>query len=232
MSTAKTAGRTMGILLLVQAVIGATVNFGLLGATVMGPPGVLTNAALYPNRFSIAALLLIAAGFISIAISTTVFPIFRHYTLRGALAYLVLTGAGMALVAVEASAIMSMLSISQQYASSDAADARSYEIVGTAVRYARYWAHYPNLMVGSGTLFLVYSILFRFSLVPRILAGVGMATICLQLLGLSLPFFGYKVNFYLLIPMGIVHLLLTFWLIARGFAENDISATDDVGELH
>jgi hypothetical protein len=127
---------------------------------------------------------------------------------------------------------MSMLSISQQYASSDAADARSYEIVGTAVRYARYWAHYPNLMVGSGTLFLVYSILFRFSLVPRILAGVGMATICLQLLGLSLPFFGYKVNFYLLIPMGIVHLLLTFWLIARGFAENDISATDDVGELH
>jgi hypothetical protein len=227
MSTAKTAGRTMGILLLVQAVIGATVNFGLLGSAIMGPPGFLANAAQYPIRLSIAALLLIAAGFISIGISTTVFPVFRHYTLRGALAYLVLTGAGMALVAVEASAIMSMLTISQHYTSSDAADARSYEIVGTAIRYARYWAHYPNLIVGSGTLWLVYSILFRFSLVPRILAGVGMAAIGLQLFGLSLPFFGYPVNFYLLTPMGIVHLLLTFWLIAKGFAENQRSDSDN-----
>ena len=177
MGSAVSIGRTMGVLLLVQAVIGSTVNFGLLGSTVMGPPGVLTNAAQYPNRMSIAALMLIAAGFVSIAISTTVFPLFRRYTLRGAIAYVVLTGAGLALVAVEASAIMSMLTISQQYTAGGGADARYYEIVGNVVRYARYWAHYPNLLVGSGTLLLVYSILFRFNLVPRLLTGVGMAAI-------------------------------------------------------
>jgi hypothetical protein len=114
---------------------------------------------------------------------------------------------------------MSMLTISQQYTAAGAADARYYEIVGTAVRYARYWAHYPNLLVGSGTLFLVYSILFRFALVPRILAGAGMAAIALQLFGLSMPFFGYPVNFFLLTPMGICHITLAIWLIAKGFRE-------------
>lgn len=219
MGSAKTIGRTMGVLLLVQAIIGSTVNFGLLGSTIMGPPGFLTNAAQYPNRMSLAALLLIAAGFISVGISITVLPVFRHYTVRGALAYVVLTGAGLALVAVEASTIMSMLTISQQYTAAGGADARYYEIVGTAVRYARYWAHYPNLLVGSGTLLLVYSILFRFRLVPRLLTGVGMAAIVLQLIGLSMPFFGYRVNFYLLTPMGICHIILAIWLVAKGFYE-------------
>ena len=220
MGSAVSIGRTMGVLLLVQAVIGSTVNFGLLGSTVMGPPGVLTNAAQYPNRMSIAALMLIAAGFVSIAISTTVFPLFRRYTLRGAIGYVVLTGAGLALVAVEASAIMSMLTISQQYTAAGGADARYYEIVGNVVRYARYWAHYPNLLVGSGTLLLVYSILFRFNLVPRLLTGVGMAAIALQLFGLSMPFFGYRVNFYLLAPMGICHIILAIWLAIKGFRES------------
>jgi hypothetical protein len=230
MRSQKSIGRVMGLLLIVQAIIGSTVNFGLLGSTIMGPPGVLTNAAQYPMRMSIAALLLIVAGFVSIAISTTVFPVFRRYTLRGAFAYLVLTGAGLALVAVEASAIMSMLTISQEYTAAGGVDTRYYEIVGTAVRYARYWAHYPNLLVGSGTLLLVYSILFRFKLVPRLFTGAGMAAIVLQLIGLSMPFFGYRVNFYLLTPMGICHIILAVWLVARGFyqhaAEDGTSDSD------
>ena len=221
MASAKTVGRVMGGLLILQIIIGSTVNFGLLGSTIMGPPGVLTNAAQYPMRMSLAALLLIVAGFVSVAISTTVFPIFRRYTLRGAMAYVVLTGAGLALVAVEASTIMSMLTISQEYTAAAGADARYYEIVGTAVRYARYWAHYPNLLVGSGTLLLVYSILFRFRLVPRLLTGIGMAAIVLQLIGLSMPFFGYRINFYLLTLMGICHIILAIWLIVKGFAESD-----------
>lgn len=227
MESAKSVGRMMGVLLFVQAIIGATVNFFLLSADVMGPLGFLTKAAQYPNRFSIAALMLIAAGFVSVGISVTVFPVFRRYSQRGAVAYLVLAGAGLVLIAVEGSAIMSMLTISQEYTAAGGADARQYEIVGTAVRYARYWAHYANLVVSGGTLLLVYGILFRFRFVPRLITGVGMAAILLQLVGLSLPYFGYKVNFYLLIPMGIVHLALIFWLIAKGLSENSGDFRED-----
>ncbi len=217
MSSVRNTGRVMGALLLIQAVIGSTVNFGLLGSTVMGPPGFLTNAAQYPARMALAALLLIAAGFISVGIAGTIFPLFSRYSSRAALAYIVLSGAGLALSAVEASTIMSMLSVSQQYVAAPAEDLRQIELIGNAVRYARYWAHYPNLLVGSGTLLLVYSVLFRFRLVPRVITAIGMAAIALQLFGLSMPFFGYRVNFYLLTPMGICHIALAFWLVARGF---------------
>jgi hypothetical protein len=221
MTSAKTIGRTMGVLLLLQAVIGATVNFGLLGAGITGPPGFLINAAANPTRLSVAALLLLAAGFLSVAISTNAWPVFRQYSSRLALAYVVVTGAGLALVAVEAGTIMSMLTLSQEYANSGGADARQFEIAGTIVRYARYWAHYTNLLVGSAALLLVYTTLFRFSLVPRLLAGLGSASVLLQMTGLAMPFFGNRVNFYLLMPMGLCHIALSIWLVAKGFTEKD-----------
>jgi Domain of unknown function (DUF4386) len=218
MTSAKTVGRTMGVLLLVQAVLGSTVNFGLL-SSITGPPGFLINAAASPTRMSLAALLLIAAGFVSIALSTNAWPVIRQYSPRAALAWVALSGAGLALAAVEAGTIMSMLSISQEYTNSTGPETRQFEIAGTVVRYARYWAHYTNLLIGSGTLLLVYTTLFRFSLVPRILAGVGAAAVLLQMTTLTMPFFGNRINFYLLAPMGLCHLALAIWLLAKGFRE-------------
>lgn len=208
----------MGGLLLVQAVLGATVNFGLLGP-ITAPPGFLINAAASPTRLSLAALLLIAAGFVSIALSTNAWPVIREYSQRVALAWIALSGAGLALAAVEAGTIMSMLTISQEYVKAAAEETRQFEIAGTVVRYARYWAHYTNLIVGSGTLLLVYTTLFRFSLVPRILAGVGAVAVLLQMTGLTMPFFGNRINFYLLMPMGLCHLALAIWLLVKGFRE-------------
>lgn len=221
MSSAKTIGRTMGVLLLLQGVIGATVNFGLLGAAITGPPGFLINAAENPTRMSLAVLLMIGAGFVSIGLSTTAFPLFRRYSSRAALAYVAISGAGLALAAVEAATIMSMLTLSHEYAKASADDVRQFEISGTVVRFARYWAHYTHLLVGSGTLFLVYTTLYRFALVPRMLAGLGAASVLLQMTGLTMPFFGYRVNFYLLAPMGVCHLILAVWLMAKGFGESE-----------
>ncbi len=224
MTSAKTIGRTFGVLLLLQAAIGSTVNFGLLGTAITGPPGFLTNAAAYSTRMSLAALLMILAGFISVGLSTTAWPVFRRYSSRAALAYVAISGAGLAVAAVESAAIMSMLSLSQEYAKAATPDVSQFDLAGTVVRYARYWAHYTHLLTGSGTLFLVYTTLFRFGLVPRALAGIGLAAILLQMTGLALPFFGYRVNFYLLAPMGLCHLALSIWLVAKGFRDPDRDA--------
>ncbi len=206
----------MGILTLVQALVGAMVNFVLLGAAITGPPGFLTNAAANPTRMSLAALLMIAAGALSIGVTTTAWPIFRRHSPRMALWFVGLSIAAFALAAVESAAVMSMLSLSQEYVKASEADARLFEVVGTAVRYARYWAHYTHLIVGSGLVFMLYITLYRFALVPRLLAGIGAAAVLLQLSGLILPFFGNRVNFLLLAPMGICHLILAVWLIAKG----------------
>ena len=58
MTSAKTIGRTFGVLLFLQAVIGSTVYFGLLGSAITGPPGFLINAAANSTRMGLAALVM------------------------------------------------------------------------------------------------------------------------------------------------------------------------------
>ena len=217
MDSARGAGRAIGILLLVQGVLGATVNFGLIGPALGSQTAYLANAAPNATRLSIAALLMIVAGGISIAISVIAWPVFKRYSERFALAYFGFGVAGLALAAVESATIMSMLSVSRQYIDASEADARLFEVVGTVVRYGRYWAHYTHLLMGGFTLFLFYSILFRSRLVPPLLAGIGMLAVTLQMTGLAMPFFGDRVNFYLLAPVGVCHLILAVWLIMKGF---------------
>ena len=219
MDSARSAGRVIGILLLIQAVLGATVNFGLLGSPIASP-AYLANAAPNSWRLSTAAPLMIVAGAMSLAISTTAWPVFRRHSERLALAYFGLGVAGLALAAVEAASIMSMLSLSKQYVDASENDARLFEVLGIVVRYGRYWAHYTHLVMGSITIFLFYSILFRFALVPRLLAGIGLLAVLSQMTGLTMPFYGEPVNFYLLAPMGLCHLFLAGWLIVKGFADN------------
>jgi Domain of unknown function (DUF4386) len=221
MDSAKTAGRAIGILLFVQGALGATINLYLLGSTIASPTAYLANASPNAVRLSSAAILMIVAGALSIAISTIAWPVFRRYSERLALAYFGLGVAGLALAAVESATVMSMLSLSKQYVDSTEADVRQFEILGTVVRYSRYWAHYTHLLIGSFSVFLLYSILFRFGLVPRVLAGIGMLTVLLQMTGLTMPFFGERVNFLLLAPMGLCHLLLALWLIVKGLANGE-----------
>lgn len=227
MRSPKKIGRMMGVLLLTQAVVGATMNFGLLGAAITGPPGFLINAAANATSMSIAALMMITAGFLSIALSTNAWPVFRRYSNRAALAYVALSGAGLALAAVEAATVMSMLSLSQEYVKVAPSDQSQFEIVGTVVRTARYWVHYPHLLIGSATLLLIYTTMFRFNLVPRILAGLGAASVILQMTGLALPFFGSRINFYLLAPVGLCHIALSIWLLIKGFPDPENSVDFD-----
>jgi hypothetical protein len=219
MDSAKAAGRVIGILLLVQAVLGSVVNFVLLAPGITGPSTFLTNAAPNATRLSFAALLLLVAGGVSLAISATAWMVFKRRSERLAIAYFGFGVAGIALAAVESAAIMSMLTLSKQYVEAAESDARVFEILGTVVRYGRYWAHYTHLLIGSSAVFLFYAILFRFAFVPRLLAGIGLITVIVQLTGLTMPFFGERVNFYLLTPMGICYLILAAWLLIRGFAD-------------
>lgn len=219
MSSARNAGRAIGVFILIQAVISSVVNFVLLAPEITGSSTFLANAAPNASRLSIAALLLLVAGAVSLAISTTAWPVFKSHSERLALAYFGLGVAGIALAAVESAAIMSMLTLSKQYVEAGESDARLFEVLGGVVRYGRYWAHYTHLLIGSFSVFLFYSALFRFSLVPRLLAGVGLVTVLVQMTGLTMPFFGERVNFYLLTPMGICYLILAVWLIVRGFRD-------------
>lgn len=218
MESAKTTGRALGALILIQAPIAYLVNFVLLGP-VMKEPGFLVNAAAHAPQVAIAVLFSLLTGAISVGMAITVWPIFRQYGERLALWLIALACVSFGLIAVENTTVMSMLSLSQSYALAPAADAGLFDTVGGAVRSARKWAHYTNLIVASGMLLVLYTALFRFALVPRLIAGAGVVAVLLQMTAFSLTLFGERMMFPLMMPMALVHLVLALWLVIRGFAE-------------
>ena len=219
----------IGGLLLIQLVAGSVVNFVLLGPAIASPPGFIETAAANPTRVSLAVILMIAMGALSLGNMVLAWPIFRQYSDRIALWLVALSVAGFALAAVEGAAVMSMLSLSMEYAKAEVADAQIIRTMAILVRSGRNWAHYTHLLVGGGLVFSLHATLFRFALVPRVLAGFGMFAALLQMCVMSMTFFGTPVNFALLAPMGLSYLALAIWLLVSGFAERggDIDANEE-----
>lgn len=218
MGIAKNAGRLIAALLLVQMVGGPVVNFALMGP-VLAAPGFLENAAAHSLQASLAALIGLALGAVMVGIAITAWPVFRQYSQAMALWFVALAVAGFATTAVESATVLSMLSLSQAYATADVADAGLFEAMGAMVRSARKWAHYINLIVMGGAVFVLYGTLYRFALVPRALAALGLAGAMLQIIAVTMPLFGHRMVFLLLLPLGLSHLTLAVWLLAKGFAE-------------
>jgi Domain of unknown function (DUF4386) len=220
------AGRAVGTLLLAQGIGGFLVNFVLLQPAI-SPPGFLVSAAPHATRVAVSALLGIVIGAMAAAIAITVFPIFRKYSETMALWFLALGIAALSLAAVENGTVMSLLSLSKAYAASGA-DPASFEAVRGVVAASRNWAHYTHLVVGGATLLTFYAVLYRFTLVPRVLAAFGLAAVLLQLLTVSRPFFGAQVIFFLLAPLGLANLAVAAWLLVKGFADPDVYAASRV----
>ena len=161
----------------------------------------------------------LATGALSLAIAITVFPVLRRHALGWALWYVALAGVSLAAMVVEQISVMSMLSLSEAYNSANVAERETFQGLRIVVASARNGAHYLGLIVAGSTIFVLYSALYRFALVPRSLAAFGMAAALLQIVAVAMPLFGYGVIFLLLAPLGVSQLILAVWLIVKGFRD-------------
>jgi hypothetical protein len=67
---------------------------------------------------------------------------------------------------------------------------------------------------------LLFSLLYRFRLVPRVLAAVGVVTSLLQIAGVTLRvLLGYPAQTWLAVPLAPAYAGLALWLIVKGFDE-------------
>ncbi len=136
-----------------------------------------------------------------------------------ALWFLSLNVVTFSLFAVENGIVMSMLSLSQDYAAAGAADAEVFEAVGVVIGSARNWAHLTSALVGDSTIFVLYCVLYRFALIPRALSAFGLITAMLKISALTMPFFGHRVVLPMVLPVALSYLALALWLMAKGFEE-------------
>ena len=215
----KNAGRIVGVLLFSHLAAGLTVPFILLNP-VMAPPGFLANAAGNPNQVRSAALLLFVGSAIAIGIACTAWPVFRQYSSAMALWLLALAVASFSLQAVDNAHLLSMLSLSQEYAKAGSEKAGLFQALAVVVGSARKWSHYSFLLVVGSWIFLLCGLLYRFRLVPRVLAGFGLVGSVLQIAGVTLRgLWGYPPETRLAMPLAPAYVALALWLIVKGFDE-------------
>ena len=218
MRSAKSVGRLIGVLLFVQ-LAGLIVPFVLLHPLTTGPRDFLANAAGASLQIRLAVFLLFANCALTIGISIAAWPVFRQYSERMALWLVAASVIMFALQAVDNAHILSMLSLSQQYAEAGGPDGL-FQTLAAVVGSTRRWVHFTELLVIDSWIFLLYCVVYRFALVPRALAAFGLLTVMLHFTGIPLPaFLGYSIVTLMGVPMGLSHLALALWLMAKGFAE-------------
>jgi hypothetical protein len=218
-TSAKRSGRVIGILLLVQLAAGLMLPFILLRADIIAYPDFLAAAAANSLQVRSAVFIAFVGAALTLSIAIAALPVLRRYSSATALGFLAVCAISCTLDVVHNASVMSMLSLSQRYLDAPAADAGLYRALGAVVASTRKWAHYTQLVAIGAWLFAFYSSLWRFRLVPRALASLGLIGVLLQFTGVTLlTFLGYSQEGRMAMPLGPIHVAVAIWLMVNGFA--------------
>jgi hypothetical protein len=216
--SAFTIGRTIGILLLFQLAAALTLPFILSKPVTFGSPTFLTAVAAHSFQIRSAVLLSFVGSALTVYLGITAFQVFRLYSKSAALLFVIVCAVSCTLDIVQGSTIMSMLSISNEFVTSGTVNSELYEVVGAAVASARRSAHIMQLLAIGAWMFVFYISLFRFKLVPRVLAVIGCMGITLQFIGVtSMMLLGYRSIGEMAMPLLPIQITVAVWLIVKGF---------------
>jgi hypothetical protein len=225
MTSAKTVGRITGVLMFVQ-LAGLIVPFVLLHPLTQGHAESLANAAGASAQIKVAIVILFANCLLTIGISIGVFPVLGRYSIRIAVWLVAASVMMFVMQAVDNVQILAMLSLSQQYIETHSSS-ELFQALAGAIGATRRWAHFTELLLIDLWIFSLFAVLFRFRLVPRSLAGLGVIAVLLHFIAIPLRgFLGYPLITNLGVPMGICQLLVAAWIMFRGFP-NEVGQQGD-----
>ncbi len=216
------AGRIIGVLIILQLIGGYVVNF-VLEEPLFGSPGFLVNAASHARQLGVGALLGLVVEAFWVGIAVASFSILEVRARPIAIGLMVLAAVVLAAASAECAAVMSMVSVSDAYNNASAAGREQLEAVRVIVASSRNWVHYVARLLDGIIIFIFYAGLYRAALVPRWINGFGFIAVLLMIVGITMPFFGHDVVFPLLAPLGLSQLIVSVWLVAKGFREPSIS---------
>ena len=231
MTSEKNLGRKIGSLVLVHLATGLITPYVLL-QPLTTPPGFLEIAAGMEYRVRLNVLVLFLGGAIPVGIAVTLWPIARRFGQALGLWLLILAAVNLSLQIVENGHWLSMLSLSQAYAEAGPTDAALFHGLGIVVRAAWRWEHFAHIFTVVAWLFVLYTWLYRYALVPRALAAFGLVTAVLQFVGITLPvFLDYRMPFPSLfgMPLGLANVALASWLLAKGLRSTGLAVLSQDG---
>jgi hypothetical protein len=232
MESARNAGRTIALALLVQVALSPFVYFRWMRPATSSD--FLANAAANADAVRIGMLLTFVLGAMTIVASLAAFPVIRKHSERLAIAYVGFAFAGFATLMADTVALRNLLTLSIEFSRPGAAT-ELLQSLGTIGRANWISAHYTNLTISHGTVFLFFVILFRFALVPRLLAALGLAASALSTTTVASTLLARPIPFSRgIMPMAVMTLVLIVWLLVRGLADRPAARRqpDDIAFAH
>jgi hypothetical protein len=142
--------------------------------------------------------------------------------------------AGFATLMADTVALRNLLTLSIEFSRPGAAT-ELLQSLGTIGRANWISAHYTNLTISHGTVFLFFVILFRFALVPRLLAALGLAASALSTTTVASTLLARPIPFSRgIMPMAVMTLVLIVWLLVHGLADRPAARrqSDDIAFAH
>ena len=225
MDTHKSTARIVGALFLIAMV--TSLGGGIWLESLISAPDYLVTVSANQTQVIIGVLLELINGLCVIGIAVGFFPLFKKHNEALALGYVALRIVEAVIAVAALISPLALIALSQEFARMGAADASSFQAVGTSFLAVR------ESLAGQvmGIVFclaalVLYYLLYQTKLVPRFISIWGFLAVLLVLIWNLLELFGISVaiGMVLALPMILNEIFLALWLIVRGFEPSVLAA--------
>src|SRR5947209_7001 len=186
MNSTRKIAVTTGVLFIV-----ATVAALVAAPLVPGVSGTdyLTKVSANSNLVTAGALFYLIAAFTSAGIAISLYPVLKKWNAGLALGSVVFRAMEAVMYIAAVVSLLSLLSLSQQFANAGVADRASLQAIGDSLRSAREHATLGAVFAFSLGALSYYYVFFQSRLIPRWLSGFGIAGAILMLAACLLALF-------------------------------------------
>lgn len=209
---------------------------------ILSSPDYLDNA--YPNRITVIIGILIEFTGVPAVVLIAVFlyPILKKYNEALALGYIGLRLLEAGILSVAYINMLSLINLSQDYLNRGGMDASYFHYTGSSIQSVKYWAGTTGLIYlfifALGSLIL-YSVLYKSKLTPRFISGWGFVAAVVLLVGsvlISIDMFaetsGAVLELIFALPIALVEMILSIWLIVKGFKSTEVTGNGEIGVVN
>ena len=231
MKTYRKTSIIVGILFIIGTVAG--ILSGVVTGPVLDGPDYLVQVAANESSIVLGAILILVMGFPLAMIPVMMFPIFRVTNEPLALGAVVFRGVLEAVTyIVLATCWLLLISVGQAFVNAGAADAATFQAMGTFIKQAGYWTEHTLALVFTIGALMLYWLFFKTKLIPNWLALWGFfgailyfAAPIFNLLDPQHPALSLGVKWgNLMAPLAIQEMVFALWMIIKGFNTDAITA--------
>lgn len=192
---------------------------GFLGGGSAGEPilDYLVHIAANESQVIVGMLIELTYALAVVGIISTLHPILKKHHEALALGFSGLRFMEAISIMIHSLMLLSLLTLSQEYAAAGVPDTYYFQTAGTLLLAAREW----TFLIGSGIVWslsalILNVLLYQKKLIPRWLSGWGLVGATLSLAAYMLQFFSIHLTEFLYLPIGVQEMVFAGWLIVKG----------------